>query len=62
MIFKKYCILSFTFSVNNTILTSIQLQVLYNSMINREKINRIWKQALMLILIISFFFLLLQTV
>ena len=32
------------YSVNNILLTSIQLQV-YNSLINREKINRIWKQA-----------------
>ena len=28
------------FSINNILITSIQLQV-YNSMINREKINRI---------------------
>ena len=33
-------ILSTFISVNNMLLTSVQLQV-YNSMINREKINRI---------------------
>ena len=32
--------LSYLFSVNYILLTSIQLQV-YNSMINKEKINRI---------------------
>ena len=36
--------LSYLFSVNYILLTSIQLQA-YNSMINKEKINRIWKQA-----------------
>ena len=30
--------------VNNILLTLIQLQV-YNYMVNREKINRIWKLA-----------------
>ena len=39
--FPKIAILVFVvLSVNNILLTSIQLQV-YNSMINREKINRI---------------------
>ena len=33
-----------TISVNNISLTSIQLQV-YNSMVNKEKINRILKQT-----------------
>ena len=36
--------LSSFLSVNNILLTSIQLHA-YNSMINREKIIRIWKQA-----------------
>ena len=31
------------FSLYNILLTSIQLQI-YNSMINRDLINRIWKQ------------------
>ena len=49
---KHSAILLSLISVINILLTSIQLQV-YNSMVNREKINMIWKQALMLILIIS---------